>query len=71
MQYSAKSLQNNPTLGVGTPPQENPGSATDSGVHVCTVDHGQDHVKVKFRQSDSPTFKFCARVCVGVSVGQG
>ena len=28
MQFSAKSLKNNPILGVGAPSQENPGSAT-------------------------------------------
>ena len=29
MQFLAKKLQNNTTLGVGAPPQKNPGSATD------------------------------------------
>ena len=34
MQFSAKNLQNNPNLGVGAPPRENPGSATDQS---CTI----------------------------------
>ena len=29
MQFSAKNVQNNPNLGIGAPPRENPGSATD------------------------------------------
>ena len=36
MQFSAKSWKNNPTLGVGAPPQENPGSATVDS-HILMV----------------------------------
>ena len=34
MQFSAKSVKSNLILGVGIPPQENPGSATDELFHL-------------------------------------
>ena len=37
MQFSAKYLQNNRILGVGAPPQENPGSTTDVDLPLHVV----------------------------------
>ena len=43
MQFSAKTLQNNPNLGGGAPPSENPGSATE----MCTEDEELQSMQIK------------------------
>ena len=39
MQFSAKKLQNNPNLGVGAPPRENPGSVTVTSQKKTNCDY--------------------------------
>ena len=39
MQFSAKKLQNNPNLGVGAPPRENPGSVTVTSQKKINCDY--------------------------------